>query len=75
LIYTLQTKDEEDFYLAYHGKDFYWVLWDFAQDVLRHHLKHNPEDLTGEQLDIVEKISDRFYEIMNEHGVDFDHVE
>ncbi len=74
MIYTLQTKDEEEFYMISHGKDFYFTLWDFAQDVLRHHLKHNPENLTDEQYEIVEKIRDRFYEIMSEHGVDFDHV-
>lgn len=74
MIYTIQTKDKEEFYLLSHAGDFYWVLWDFAQDVLRHHLKHNPENLTAEQLDILEKVRDRFYELMSEHGVDFDHI-
>jgi hypothetical protein len=75
MIYTLQTKDKQEFYMISHAEDFYWVLWDFAQDVLRHHLKHNPENLTEEQLDMVGKISDKFYEIMEERDVDFEHVE
>ena len=71
--YQISTNDREDFYLAFHGKDFYFTLWEFDQDVLRKKIKYD-ESLTQEQLDIVEKIRDELYEVMSEHGVDFDHV-
>ena len=74
LEYTFGDDDRSDFYMITHGEDFYFVLWDFSQEWLRYHLKHNPENLTADQLDILDKTSERFYELMAEHGVNFDEV-
>jgi hypothetical protein len=71
--FQISTNDREDFYLAFHGKDFYYALWELDQDVLRKKIKYG-EDLTDEQLEVYQKIRDDLYEIMSEHGVDFDHV-
>jgi hypothetical protein len=71
--YQISTNDREDFYLAFHGKDFYFTLWEFDQDVLRKKIKYD-ESLTEEQTAIYQEIRDKLYEIMDEHGIDFNHV-
>ena len=71
--YSIQTNDKQEFYLAFHGNDFYYCLWNFDNDVLRNYLKYD-DSLTSEQIEIVEKIRDRLYEIMSEHNVDFEHI-
>lgn len=71
--FKLETNDRDDFYLAFHGKDFYFTLWEFDQDVLRKKIKYD-ESLTEEQTAMLEKVRDELYEIMNEHGIDFEHI-
>ena len=71
--FKLETNNREDFYMAFHGKDFYFTLWVFDQDVLRKKIKYD-ESLTEEQTAMLEKVRDELYEIMAERGVDFDHV-
>lgn len=65
----------DDLYMAYHGSDLYFTLWDLDQDYFRKNIKYNPRDLSDEQLIILEEARDELYKIMSEHGVDFDHVE
>ncbi len=72
--YQISTNDKQDFYMAFHGSDFYFSLWDLDQ-YLRNQCKHNPNLLAGEQLDAIEKVRDELREIMSEHGVDFNHIE
>ena len=62
-----------DLYCAYHGMDYYFVLWNLDQHWLRAKLKY--EDLTDEQYEILEKTRDRLYELLEENNVDLDHVE
>lgn len=64
----------KNFWMAFHGSDLYFTLWDFDNDVLRNHIKYNPDNLSGKQLDLLEKIRDELYEIMSSHGVDFNSV-
>ena len=71
--FQISTNDREDFYLAFHGKDFYFTLWEFDQDVLRKKIKYD-ESLTEEQTAIYQEIRDKLYEIMDEHGIDFNSV-
>jgi hypothetical protein len=71
--FQLSTNDREDFYMAFHGKDFYYALWELDQDVLRHKIKYD-ENLTEEQLAIYQEVRDKLYEIMSEHGIDFEHI-
>jgi hypothetical protein len=74
MIYKFQTKNPEEAWAMMKAMDLYLCLWDLDQDFFRSHLKHNPDDLSGEQLDILEKGRDALYEIMASHGVDFDNV-
>jgi len=71
--YQISTNDKQDFYMAFHGSDFYFTLWEFDQDVLRKKIKYG-ENLSKKQIDILEKVRDELYEIMSEHGVDFNHI-
>ena len=64
-----------DLYMAYHGDDLYFTLWDLDQGFFRYHLKHNPTDLTEEQLEILQKGRDMLYELMEEYNIDFNKVE
>jgi hypothetical protein len=72
--YQLATNDKQDFYMVFHGSDFYFSLWDLDQ-YLRNQVKHNPNKLSGEQLDAIEKVREQLNEIMSEYGVDFNHIE
>ena len=71
--YQLSTNDREDFYMAFHGKDFYFTLWDLDNDVLRQNIKYN-EKLSKKELAVYEKIRDDLRDLMSEHGIDFEHV-
>ena len=64
----------DDLYMAYHGDDFYFVLWDLNKH-LRTITKYNPDNLSSRQVDTAEKIRDKLYELMQEHDVDWEHVE
>jgi len=64
-----------DMYTMFHGNNFYFVLWDLDQGFFRNNLKHNPKDLSEEQLEILDKGRDMLYELMETYGVDFNHVE
>ncbi len=72
--YQLETNDKQDFYMALHGSDFYFSLWDIDQ-YLRNQSKYNPDNLSGKQLDAVDKVREELHEIMSEHGVDFNQIE
>ena len=62
-----------DMYCAYHGMDFYFVLWDLDQHWLRSKIKYG--DLKKNQYEILQETRDELYRLMNEQGVDLDHVE
>ena len=70
--YSLKTNQEEEFVLAFHGKDFYGVLCEFDQSFLRQKLKY--ETLKENQADILEEARQYLYDLMNEYGVNFDMV-
>ena len=64
----------DDLYMAYHGDDFYFVLWDLNQH-LRTITKYNPDNLSSKQVNTAEKIRYKLYELMQDHDVDWEHVE
>ena len=70
--FKLETNDRQDFYLAFHGNDFYYCLWDIDQS-LRSKIKYN-ETLTDEQIKVLQEVRDELGETMSEHGVDFEHI-
>jgi hypothetical protein len=73
MIYKFQTKNESEAWAMMHAMDLYFCLWDLDQDFFRAKLKYDDE-LTEEQQDILQSARDTLYEIMADHGVDFEHV-
>ena len=49
----------------------YSALWDFDQ-LMRSQIKYNSENYSGEQLDALDKLRDKFYEILNDNNVKID---
>ena len=70
--FKLETNDKQDFYMAFHGSDFYFTLWDLDQS-LRSKIKYN-DKLTDEQIKVLQDFRDELSELMYEHGVNFDNV-
>ena len=70
--FKLETNDKQDFYMAFHGADFYFTLWDLDQS-LRSKIKYN-DKLTAEQIKVLQDLRDELSELMYEHGVNFDNV-
>jgi hypothetical protein len=64
----------DDLYMAYHGDDLYFLLSDLDK-WLRNHIKYNPNNLSSKQIDILDKARDELYRLMEENGIDWDHVE
>lgn len=62
-------EDQAEFDFAVQGSKMYNALWDVKQE-LRSLLKY--AEITSEQYDIVEKISDKFYEILDENQIKLD---
>ncbi len=63
-----------DLYMSFHGEDFYFVLWDLEQ-YLRTITKWNPDKFSSKQVDMADRVRDKLYDLLDEHGVDFNHVE
>ena len=70
--YKIETTDKQDYYMAFHGADFYFTLWDLDQS-LRSKIKYN-DKLTDEQIKVLQDLRDELNELMYEHGVDFEHI-
>ena len=49
----------------------YIALWEFDQE-MRRQIKYNTEDYNGEQLDALDKLREKFYQIMNDNQIKID---
>jgi hypothetical protein len=49
----------------------YIALWEFDQE-MRSQIKYNSENYNGEQLDALDKLRSKFYEILNDNNVKID---
>jgi hypothetical protein len=49
----------------------YIALWEFDQE-MRSQIKYNTEGYNGEQLDALDKLREKFYEILNDNNVKID---
>ncbi len=49
----------------------YVALWEFDQE-MRRQIKYNSENYSGEQVDALDKLRDKFYEILNDNNVKID---
>jgi hypothetical protein len=62
-------EDQADFDLAVQGGKLYCALWDISQE-LRTLYKY--EELDEKEWAMVERIRDKFYEILNDHQISLD---
>ena len=62
-------EDQAEFDFAVQGSNMYSALWDISQE-LRTLWKY--EELTDEEFKIVEKIRNKFYEILDENQIKLD---
>jgi hypothetical protein len=49
----------------------YVALWEFDQE-MRRQIKYNTQEYNGEQLDALDKLRDKFYEILNDNQIKID---
>jgi hypothetical protein len=61
--------DQHEFDLAIQGSKMYSALWDISQE-LRTLWKY--EELSEEEWKMVERIRDKFYEILGDHQISLD---
>ena len=73
-------EEEADFKRAVKATDAYICLWDIANEIFRPHRKHGYPDnrippvdeWTDREYKIVEVLEEKFYEILESHGVNLD---
>jgi len=70
--YKIETNDTQDFYMAFHGSDLYFTCWDLDQ-YLRDKIKYGA-DQENLDIDTLQHCRDKLRELMDEHGVDFEHI-
>jgi hypothetical protein len=49
----------------------YIALWEFDQE-MRSQIKYNTQEYNGDQLDALDKLRDKFYEILNDNQIKID---
>lgn len=64
-------EERNEFELAFSAQKMYAVIWDF-KEWLRNQLKHNPDNLSEKECELLEKVSDKFYDFINEYEVSSD---
>lgn len=62
-------EEQHDFDLAIQGGKMYSALWHISQE-LRKLWKY--EELNDDEWKMVERIRDKFYEILNQHNINLD---
>jgi len=62
-------EDQHEFDLAIQGSNMYSALWDISQE-LRKLWKY--EELSDEEWKMVERIRDKFYEILGDNQINLD---
>ena len=63
--------DRQELETSNKAMDMYCALWDFSQE-LRTAYKHNPNDYTENQLEVVDNLRQLFYTALEDHGVNLD---
>ena len=64
-------EEKDDFVMASRAADYYLALYDIEQ-AIRSIWKY--EDLTDDENDLIEKVRAKFYDILDDHGVNLDEV-
>lgn len=67
-------EDQNQFDMASHGIDFALVCLDMEQK-LRTITKYNSDKYSIAQMEVIEKLKDNFFDIMQEHNVNTDMIQ
>jgi len=51
--------------------EVYIALWEFREE-MRKQIKYNSENYTGEQIDAIDKLREKFFEILNDNNIKID---
>jgi len=74
LKYTFFNNDDDsDFYMITNASNMYFVLWDF-DNYLRSKLKYPDDNDKKLNIKTLEIVRDELRELMEDHGIDFNHV-
>lgn len=74
LIYEFEdNEDNSNFYIISNASNFYFCLWDLDQ-WLRSIIKYPDDNKKKLNSNTLQAIRDKLHELMEEHGVDFEHV-
>jgi hypothetical protein len=71
--YTITTTNKDEHWAAFHGMDLYLALLDL-DEWLRNKLKYPPRDMVDGEATAYEITREKLREIMDNRGVDFEHV-
>ena len=61
-------EDEELFNVACKGRDLWFVWWNFSR-FLKEELDNDGERYSDEEVRVLERVRNRFYEISDEYGI------
>lgn len=71
VIFEFTDEDQQDLIIFQQAPNMYSALFDI-QEEFRKWVKYNERNFTGDQLDAMDKFSERFHEILQENKV---HIE
>jgi hypothetical protein len=74
LIFNLP-EEQSDFYLATHGKDWWYVCWEMDQWLRKQYKYMSDEEYSQEKYDTYVKCREQLKQFMLDNNVDFDKVE
>jgi len=66
-------EEKDEFETAVSASKAYSCLWEL-KNWMRNELKYNSDKYTEEGIKIVEKVEEKFFEIINESGVSLDNL-
>ena len=71
VIFEFTDEDQQDLIIFQQAQKMYIALFEIEQE-LRKWIKYNEKDLTGDQLDALDKFHERYYEILQENKVNIE---
>lgn len=71
VIFEFGDEDQQDLIIFQQAQKMYIALFEIEQE-LRKWIKYNEKDLTGDQLDALDKFHERYYEILQENKVNIE---
>ena len=70
--FNLDEPDDVEAHRKFTTLDYVYIaLWEFDQE-MRRQIKYNTKEYNGEQLDALDKMREKFHEILNENQIKLD---